>query len=73
MDIDRACAQGLCFKCGKHSHISRECPDNPNRQDPAQARAFVQDLNDKERNILLRELGIGEPQEGAEGFQNAQE
>ena len=28
MDIDRARAQGLCFKCGKRGHISRDCPDN---------------------------------------------
>ena len=68
MDIDQAHTQGLCFKCSKCSHISRKCPDNPNRQDPAQARAFVQDLNDEECNVLLRELGVGEPQEGAEGF-----
>ena len=73
MDIDRARAQGLCFKCGKHGHLSRNCPDNPNRRDPAQARAFVEDLNDEEKDVLLQELGVGRIEAEPEGFQNAQE
>ena len=27
MDIDKARPSGLCFKCGKPGHISRNCPD----------------------------------------------
>ena len=73
MDIDRARAQGLCFKCGKRGHISRDCPDN--RRGPAQARAFVQELDDKETEILAREISQRQDpsKENAEGFQNVQE
>jgi hypothetical protein len=73
MDINQAQAQGLCFKCGKHGHISHNCPNNLNHQDPAYAQAFVADLSNEEHNVLLRELGVGEPAAEAKGFQNAQE
>ena len=27
MDVDKARAEGRCFKCGKVGHIPRNCPD----------------------------------------------
>ena len=72
MDVDRARSQGLCFKCGKHGHIARNCPD---RRGPAQARAFVQELNDEEAEVFTRELHTRQNPEAPppQDFQNVQE
>ena len=72
MDVDCARSQGLCFKCSKHGHIARNCPDH---RSPSQARAFVQELNDEEAEVFTRELHTRQNPEAPppQDFQNVQE
>jgi hypothetical protein len=58
MDIDKAKAEGRCFKCGKQGHISKFCPDQK-----LQVRNIVGSLTDEEKQELKKEL---------EGFPSAQ-
>ena len=64
MDIDKARQSGLCFKCGKPSHILRNCPDRK----AFQIRSIVEGLNDEEKKELKKEL-----QNPKQGFQEAQQ
>jgi Retrotransposon gag protein/Zinc knuckle len=52
MDIDKAKAQGLCFRCGKSGHISRNCPD----KSKFQVRALAAELSKEEKEELARTL-----------------
>ena len=52
MDIDKARQSGLCFRCGKPGHISRNCPD----QKGFQIRSIVEGLTDEEKKELKKEL-----------------
>jgi hypothetical protein len=64
MDIDKARQSGLCFKCGKPGHISRNCPDRK----AFQIRSIVEGLNDEEKKELKKEL-----ENPKQGFQEAQQ
>ena len=64
MDIDKARQSGLCFRCGKPGHISRNCPDKKGFQ----IRSIVEGLNDEEKKELKKEL-----ENPKQGFQEAQQ
>ena len=64
MDIDKARQSGLCFKCGKPGHISRNCPDRK----AFQIRSIVEGLSDEEKKELRKEL-----ESPKQGFQDAQQ
>ena len=65
MDIDKARQSGLCFKCGKPGHISRNCPDRK----AFQIRSIIEGLNDEEK----KELKKKELENPKQGFQEAQQ
>ena len=52
MDINKARQSGLCFKCSKLGHISRNYPDKK----AFQIRCIVEGLNDEEKKELKKEL-----------------
>ena len=64
MDIDKVRQSGLCFKCGKPGHISRNCPDKK----AFQIRSIVEGLNDEEKEELRKVL-----ESPKQGFQEAQQ
>jgi Zinc knuckle len=64
MDIDKARQSGLCFRCGKPGHISRNCPDKKGFQ----IRSIIEGLTDEEKKALKKEL-----ENPKQGFQEAQQ
>ena len=64
LDINKARQSGLCFRCGKLGHISRNCPDRKGFQ----IRSIVEGLNDEEKKELKKEL-----ENPKQGFQEAQQ
>ena len=63
MDIDKVRQSGLCFRCSKPGHISRNCPDKKGFQ----IRSIVEGLTDEEKKELKKEL-----ENPKQGFQEAQ-
>jgi len=59
-------------RVGKRGHILCNCPDTPIDETHSSTSIHCRPQQQK-HNVLLRELGVGEPQEEAEGFQNTQE
>ena len=64
MDIDKVRQSGLCFRCGKPGHISRNYPDKKEFQ----IRSIVECLTDEEKKELKKEL-----ENPNQGFQEAQQ
>ena len=64
MDIDKARQSGLCFRCGKPGHISRNCPDKKGFQ----IRSIVEGLTNEEKKEFKKEL-----ENPKQGFQEAQQ
>ena len=64
MDIDKARQSGLCLKCSKPGHISRNYPDKK----AFQIRCIVEGFNDEEKKELKKEL-----ENPKHGFQEAQQ
>ena len=52
MDMDQARAKGLCFHCGKSSHMARNCPDKPKFQ----VRSLTAELTKEEKEELAKTL-----------------
>jgi hypothetical protein len=52
VELDVARAKGLCFRCGKAGHMSRNCPD----KGKFQVRSLVVDLTDEEKKEAMEAL-----------------
>jgi len=52
VELDVARAKGLCFRCGKQGHISRNCPDKKQFQ----VRTLVAELTDEEKREAMEAL-----------------
>jgi len=47
MDLDAAWAKGICFRCGKPGHMSKNCPDKGK---------FVTELTEDEKKEMVQTL-----------------
>jgi hypothetical protein len=52
VELDVAKAKGLCFRCGKPGHMSRNCPD----KGKFQVRSLVNELTDEEKKEAMETL-----------------
>jgi len=52
VELDVARAKGLCFRCGKPGHMSRNCPD----KGKFQVRSLVSELTDDEKREAMEAL-----------------
>jgi hypothetical protein len=52
VELDVARARGLCFRCGKPGHMSRNCPD----KGKFQVRSLVTELTDEEKKEAMEAL-----------------
>jgi hypothetical protein len=52
VELDVARAKGLCFRCGKPGHMSRNCPD----KGKFQVRSLVTELTDEEKKEAMETL-----------------
>jgi hypothetical protein len=53
MDVDACRRQGLCFKCGRHSHLAKDCLQGK----PAAIRAVLEEMPDEDKEEMKRWLG----------------
>jgi len=52
VELDVARAKGLCFRCGKQGHISRNCPD----KGKFQVHTLVTEFTDDEKREAMEAL-----------------
>ncbi|KAG2082728.1 uncharacterized protein F5147DRAFT_590284 [Suillus discolor] len=53
MDVDACRRQGLCFKCGRHGHLAKDCLQGK----PAVIRAVLEELPEEDKEDMKKWLG----------------
>ncbi|KAG1836447.1 hypothetical protein DFJ58DRAFT_171486 [Suillus subalutaceus] len=53
MDVDACRRQGLCFKCGRHGHLAKDCLQGK----PAAIRAVLEELPEEDKEDMKKWLG----------------
>ncbi|KAG1839858.1 hypothetical protein C8R48DRAFT_781946 [Suillus tomentosus] len=53
MDVDACRCQGLCFKCGRHGHLAKNCLQGK----PAVIRAVLEELPEEDKEDMKKWLG----------------
>ena len=72
MDVDRSRSSQRCYQCCQKGHFARDCPQRQ-RHTAAHTRAFIEELNDEQKDVLLRQLQGEVIEEPTKGFQTAQQ
>ncbi|KAG2126607.1 hypothetical protein DEU56DRAFT_742844 [Suillus clintonianus] len=53
MDVDACRRQGLCFKCGRHGHLAKDCLQGK----PAAIQAILEELPEEDKDEMKKWLG----------------